>query len=445
MTRTVPQQKGAPGFLPEENENGTKSIIFSIKTSLLIPGLGPPSKDQTVVIKNSKIVHVGPSASLPAQYARAPTVDVPVLMPGLWDSHLHYLGVTSLNLDVYATTPQALAGARVAADVARTLNAGFTSVRELAGYGYLVSKAIGEGQLVGPNIYSAVSLLSQTAGHGDAHDTPLEVVRDLCNHGVPMTVTDGIAECRRAVRENIRKGAAVIKVAASGGVLSQLDDPHDQQFSDGELAVIVEEAERAGRIVAAHVHGKKGIMAALKAGCKTIEHGTWLDEEAVGLMKEKGAVLVATSLIVQEGVKHPELMSPESYIKMKQTAEAHEKAYKLAVESGVKIALGTDLGVSRPDNPLSHGNDGKELEWAVKAGMTPLHAIECATANGPLTLGARMAPLSGQIKEGYDADVIAIAANPLDDIKVLGDAKNVTHVWKGGRLYKSPALKCEIV
>lgn len=326
----------------------------------------------------------------------------------------------------------------------RTLNAGVTSVRELAGYGHVIAKAIDEGQLVGPRIYSAVSLISQTAGHGDVHGTELGVVKGLCGHGVPMSIADGVAECRNAVRENIRNGASVIKVAASGGVLSELDNPDDQQFSDEELAVIVEEAERAGRIVAAHVHGKKGIMAALKAGCRTIEHGTRLNEEAIELMKEKGAMLVATSLIVTEGVKHPELMSPESYIKMKETAEAHEKAYRLAVKSGVKIALGTDLGVIRPDNPLSHGNDGKELELAVNAGMTPLQAIECATANGPLTLGPRMAPLSGQIKEGYDADLIAISESPLEDIKVLGHAKNVTHVWKAGKLYKSPALRCEI-
>lgn len=314
----------------------------------------------------------------------------------------------------------------------------------MAGYGHVISKAITEGQIVGPNIYSAVSLISQTAGHGDAHETPLSLIRDSCAHGVPITIADGISECRKAVRENIRKGAKVIKVSASGGVLSQLDDPDDQQFSDEELAVIVEEAERAGRIVAAHVHGKRGIMAALRAGCKTIEHGTRLDDEAIEAMKKAGAILVATSLIVQEGVKHPELMSPESYIKMKATATAHEEAYAMAVKAGVKVALGTDLGVSKPGNPLSHGNDGKELEWAVKAGMTPLQAIESVTANGPLTLGPRMAPLSGQIAKGYDADMIAVAKNPLDDIKVLGQVDNITHVWKGGKLFKSPDRRCEL-
>lgn len=162
-------------------------------------------------------------------------------------------------------------------------------------------------------------------------------------------------------------------------------------------------------------------------------------------MKDAGAVLVATSLIVQEGVKHPELMSPESYIKMKETAIAHEKAYAMAVKAGVKVALGTDLGVSKPGTPLSHGNDGKELAWAVKAGMTPLEAIECCTANGPLTLGPKMAPLSGQICEGYDADIIAVAENPLDDIEVLGQVENVTHVWKMGKLYKGPGLRSELL
>jgi imidazolonepropionase-like amidohydrolase len=237
----------------------------------------------------------------------------------------------------------------------------------------------------------------------------------------------------------VRRGAKIIKVLASGGVLSRDDDPKLQQFSDEELKVIVDEAARMNQIVAAHVHGKAGIMAAIKAGCKTLEHGTYLDEEAVDLMLEKDVMLIATRLIVTEGVKHKELLSPESYKKMLETAKHHKKAYGLAIKKGAKCALGTDLGISVPGTSLSHGSAGAELLYAVEAGMTPLQAIEAATANGPATLGP-MAPMSGQIKVGYDADLIGLAKNPVDDIGCFRDVKNITHVWKGGKLFKDTAI-----
>jgi len=224
---------------------------------------------------------------------------------------------------------------------------------------------------------------------------------------------------------------------ASGGVLSRDDDPHFQQFSDEEMEVMVKEAKRFNRVVAAHVHGKPGIMAALRAGCHTLEHGTYLDEEAVDLMLKKDAMLVATRTILVESMKHIDLIPPTSRDKMRETAKYHKQAYELAIKKGVKIALGTDLGVSIPGEPLSHGRSGGELLYAVEAGMTPLEAIEAATANGPLTVGP-MVPKSGQIREGYDADVIALSKDPLKNIGCLRDVKNVTHVWKGGVPYKYP-------
>jgi len=183
------------------------------------------------------------------------------------------------------------------------------------------------------------------------------------------------------------------------------------------------------------VHGKAGIMAAIKAGCKTFEYGTYLDEEAVKLMLEKDVMLVATRLIATEGVKLKDSLSPESYKKMLETAKYHKKAYELAIKKGVKCALGTNLGISVPGTSLSHGSAGVELLYAMEAGMTPLQAIEAATANGPATLGP-MAPLSGQIKVGYDADLIGLQKNPIDDIGIFRDVKNVTHVWKGGKQFK---------
>ena len=257
---------------------------------------------------------------------------------------------------------------------------------------------------------------------------------------VPLVLADGIDEMRKAVRLQIRRGAHVIKVCASGGVLSIADDPVRQQYSIEELRVAVEEANRMGRVVAAHCHGKPGILAALEAGVKTIEHGTYLDEECVKMMKEKDAILVPTRTIVKVALDYgKDLMAPESYEKLKVVAKYHLEAYKLAVKLGVRVALGTDLALSLPsDNPMSLGNSGQELVFAVQEGvMSEAEAIEAATVMGPETLGELgFKPKSGKIAVGYAADVIALEMNPLEDIEVLKTAEGITHVWKSGKLCK---------
>ena len=177
-------------------------------------------------------------------------------------------------------------------------------------------------------------------------------------------------------------------------------------------------------------------MAALRAGCHTIEHGTYLDEEAVELILEKDAMLIATGLIVEYVLEYPDAWSKEMYAQMLKMSEFHKKAYALAIEKGVHIALGTDLGVTTLKTPWNHGMNGGELRCDVNAGMTPLQAIEAATANASQTLGAQ-APLSGQLKADNDADFIALSENPLKDRDILGKPENILHVWKGGSLYKA--------
>ena len=408
-----------------------------IDADLLIPGRGDPIEDASLIVKDGKIEFVGKSSQLPMPYRTTSAIKVPILMPGMWDAHVHFMGFDTLKLDDLVTTPQALCGARLARDVAATLNAGFTSVRELAGYGVELSKAISSGWLPGPNIYSSVSPLSITGGHGDAHSLPLSLVHDAIDHGLPFGICDGVESCLKAVRTQVRRGAQVIKVCATGGVLSLLDSPQAPEFSPAELRAIVEEATRTDMIVAAHCHGKRGIMAALHAGVKTIEHGTFLDDEAIALMLEKDAMLIATRSIIEYGVEHPESMTEESYAKLLSTAAAHKEAYAKAVKAGVRIALGTDLGISSLKLRYNHGMNGGEFGYAVEAGLTPLQAIEAGTANAPQTLGPR-APMAGQLKEGYDADVIALSENPLEDIGVLGMPEKVTHVWKSGKLEKGP-------
>jgi imidazolonepropionase-like amidohydrolase len=240
-----------------------------------------------------------------------------------------------------------------------------------------------------------------------------------------------VPEALRAVRINLRSNAKLIKICASGGVMSEVDHPVHQQFSDEELAAIVTEAARAERIVAAHCHGKPGIMAALRAGCHTIEHGSFLDEEAAQAMLNADAMLVPTRYVVDELLGQIDVLPRYAYEKGRMVADAHEAAMKLAVAMGVRVATGCDIFVSGQ----MYGSNSREILHLINAGMTDLQAIEAATANGPETLGPQ-APRSGQLVAGYDADVIVLDTNPLNDRSVWGDPDRVTHVFKLGTRVK---------
>lgn len=410
-----------------------------IKADVLIPGRGEPLKDAALVADQNEILYVGPQANIPGDYASLEALHVPVLMPGMWDCHAHFLGMVTFSINDGAFTDPVLRGARIARDAAEYLNAGFTTVRETGGYGIHLDKAIQEGTVVGPKIFSCGDLLSQTAGHGDCHDLPLPEYTSLCNGGFLSTLCDGVDACIRATRVQIRKGASFIKICTSGGLGTLRDNPAHQHFSDMEIQAFVDEARRNNRIVAAHCHGKPGIMAALKAGVGTIEHGTELDDECIDLMLKQGTILVPTRSIHHVVLEMGKFSSGPAYQKMLKYAPKHAEAYKKAVKAGVKIALGSDLLLSSPGHMASHGSAGMELKFAVEAGMTPLEAIEAATANCPETLGNE-APEngSGQLKEGFAPDFIAVAKDPSEDITVLTEVANITHVWRGGKLYKSP-------
>ncbi len=407
-----------------------------IDADLLIPGRGEPVRGGTVVVEGARIAYAGPTGGAPR--ADGAVTKARTVMPGLWDCHGHFLGVRDLNLDRVVQIPAPLLAARAAKDAERLLQAGFTSAREAGGFGIYLVPAIEEGTLLGPSIYSAAAILSQTGGHADIHGMPAWFVADLGARGGVLQLCDGVAECMKAVRLQLRKGARVIKVCASGGVLSEVDHPIHQQFSDDELKAIVDEAARADRVVMAHCHGKPGIMAALRAGCRTIEHGSYLDDEAAALMKDKGAVLVWTRSIVARIMGGLDKVPPYAAAKMRATADTHLAALRAARKAGVTLACGTDFATSGLDTLAPHGANGEELVHLVNAGLTALEAIETATANAPLTLGPQ-APRSGMLAEGYDADVIALDADPLADIRVLADPAHVTHVWKAGRAVKAAA------
>lgn len=227
------------------------------------------------------------------------------------------------------SVPPGLAGTRGARDAKRTLMAGYTSVRELGDYGGNIRQGINEGYLMGPNISSAFAPLGVTDGHGDWHATPLPYVLQASAEGIPIAICDEVDECIKAVRQQLRKGARVIKVFATGGVRSLRDDPQDREFSDDELKTIDVEAARARRSVIAHCHGKDGMIAALNAGVKTIEHGSYMTEEVIDLMKEKDAILAAVMTEVEAELKNEDSWDLDAWKKLVALVEMHKKVTNL--------------------------------------------------------------------------------------------------------------------
>ena len=412
--------------------------MIRIEADLLIPGQGAPVRDGVVLLNGSRIDYAGSASAAPSTPDAGQVHHAAAVMPGLWDCHGHLLGTRSANLERLPLEPPELRAARCARDLRAALDAGVTSVREVGGLGVFLARAVLEGTLEGPTIYAAGSILSVTGGHGDLHSYPLDWVEEYARMTSMLRLCDGPDECARAVREQLRRGARLIQVCASGGVLSEVDDPVHQQFTAGELRAIVEVAGLAERAVAAHCHGKPGIMAALQAGVRTIEHGTYLDDECCDAMRETGAILVPTRTIISELLDNSTDLPAYARVKLEGIAATHAEALARAYEHGVTIAMGTDISITGSDLPNSWGRNGRELGLMVKCGLTPLDAIAAATAHGPLTLGPQ-APRSGQLAAGYAADVITLSADPVGDITVLADPSRVTAVWQAGRQVKGAA------
>lgn len=405
-----------------------------IEAGLLIPGEGVPVPDAVLMADGGVISYAGPATAAPAT-PDASLTQTTVVMPGLWDCHGHFLGTRSLDLARMPQEPTALHAARCARDLVNALDAGVTSVREVGGLGVHLARAVSEGTLDGPTIYAAGAILSTTGGHGDLHCYPLSFVTEYAQQDGTLRLADGPAECARAAREQLRRGARLIKVCASGGVLSEVDSPIHQQFTAAELEAIVEVAGLAERAVAAHCHGKPGIMAAIEAGVATIEHGTYLDDEACAAMVETGTILVPTRTIIEDILDNLGDVPPYAAAKLIALAATHADAVRLAVEKGVTVAMGTDISLTGTDLPNSWGRNGAELGHLVTLGMTPLQAIAAGTAVAPRTLGPQ-APRSGQLVTGFDADFITVDADPLADITILAQPEHITGVWIAGHRVK---------
>lgn len=396
---------------------------------LIDPANGKVETEKTLVIQGGKVVRIADGyVSEPG----AKVVDLKdrFVLPGLIDSHVHLTSEQNPNgrLDevTQSSADQAMVGARFAR---RTLMAGFTTVADLGGENeavFALRDATARGDVPGPRIIAAGSAISVHGGHGDVNGYSDDVMHVLR----PPSVCSGPDDCRRAVREQVWKGADVIKITATGGVLSNTAAGLGQQFSNPELEAIVDAAHRMGRKVTAHAHGGDGIVSFLKAGGDSIEHGTWLDDEGIALMKKNGGYLVPTLMAGDFVVGIAK--GPNNFFTPAQTAKALQAGPMMldmtrrAHKAGVKIAFGTDTGVS------AHGDNAGEFALLLKAGMSSMEAVQSATVVAAEHLGLK--DVAGRLSPGYSADLIAVEGDPTKDATVL---TKVGFVMKDGTVYKS--------
>jgi imidazolonepropionase-like amidohydrolase len=385
-------------------------------------GTGAPPARADVLIEGGRIVEVGPG--LDGDEA----VDVAGrhLLPGLFDCHTH-VTLTSINLLGIVQTPFSYRFYETVQNLRATLAAGITMVRDAAGADAGIKQAVADGLIAGPRLQISVTLLSQTGGHGDGWFPSGQTVEFWPVYpGMPDGLVDGPEAMRRKVRELVRAGADVIKVATSGGVLSPTDDPRHAHFRDDELTALVTEAAAAGRWVMAHAQAAEGVKAALRAGVRSIEHGIYLDDEAIELLLAKGAWLVPT-LVAPRGVlaaAEAGVPIPDASLrKAVEVAEAHADSFRRAVAAGVKVAMGTYSGVT------PHGRNLAELELMAKGGMTPAQVLAATTSSAAELLG--VAGELGTLEPGKRADVVVVDGDPFE-LATVGE--RIAAVVQDGRL-----------
>lgn len=382
---------------------------------------------QTILVEDGRIVSVTAGYSTPKDYTVIDLREAFVL-PGLIDSHVHITGENGPegrikdfeNSDV----DTAFDGAAFALT---TLKAGFTTVQDVGAPNdsiFGLRDAIARGAVPGPRMRASGGSVAVTGGHGDINGYSARVMAAFTG----SNICNGADDCRRAVRQQIKEGADLIKITATGGVLSNTAAGLEQQFTEDELAAIADAAHSMGRKVTAHAHGKSGVDAALRAGIDSIEHGTYLDAESIALFKARGATLVPTVLAgaTVTGWTNEPWLPAASRAKAAQVGPLMIEMLRRAHAGGVNVAFGTDTGVSR------HGDNAKEFALMVEAGFTPEEAIRSATIVAAEHL--QMSKDIGTLEAGKFADLIAVASDPLQDITVL---ETVDFVMKGGEVYKS--------
>jgi imidazolonepropionase-like amidohydrolase len=394
-------------------------IVFS--GGRVFDGTGADPYPADIAIEEDRIVAVGPGLDGDS----AIDVGGRTLLPGLFDCHVH-VAVSHVDAWRLAQQPFSYQFYVAEANLRATLDVGITSIRDAGGADLGMQRAVADGLIAGPRMQISISMLSQTGGHGDDWmPSGMRVDLFMPHPGRPATVVDGPEAMRHKVRELVMMGADVIKVATSGGVLSPRDDPRHAHFRPEELEVLVTEATSAGRFVMAHAQAADGIKNAVRAGIRSIEHGIYLDDEAIDLMLERGTWLVPT-LVAPQGVLDAVAagipLPPEIVEKAELVLEIHRRAFSRAVEAGVRIAMGTDSGVT------PHGQNLRELALMVDGGMTPSAALTATTRSAAELLGVD--DRLGTLEAGKLADLVVVEGDPY----AFGDlAARVREVWKAGR------------
>jgi imidazolonepropionase-like amidohydrolase len=388
---------------------------------IVFDATGAPAGAGDVLIEDGRILEVG--SGLDGDQA----IDCTGLhlVPGLFDTHVHVM-LSHIDMWKIVQTPFSYRFFEAARNLEATLRAGITTVRDAGGADLGVKQAVDDGLINGPRLQISLRMLSQTGGHGDGWLTSGGSVELFPTHpGLPETIVDGVIEMRRKVRELVRAGADVIKVATSGGVLSPRDDPTHAHFRLAELEVLVEEATAAGISVMAHAQATTGIKNAIQAGIRSIEHGIYLDDQAIEMMLERGTYLVPT-LVAPTGVVRAAdagAQIPEaSLVKARAVIEAHRDSFARAVAAGVKIAMGTDTGVT------PHGENLAELGLMVEGGMTPHQALVATTRTAAELMGVQ--DQLGTLEPGKRADLVLVDGDPFE-VAALPD--RISQVWKDGR------------
>lgn len=355
------------------------------------------------------------------------------VLPGMFDCHVHLMDST-LNALVWESDPFSLPFYEAIRNMALTLAAGITTVRDACGADLGVQVAQRRGLIRGPRMQISITMISQTGGHGDRWQASgCPAAYQWAHPGRPEGVADGPDEVRAKVREMIRAGADVIKIATTGGFFSPRDDPRQAHFRDAEIGVIVEEATAAGRYVMAHAQGNAGIKAAIRGGVRSIEHGLFLDEEAIEMMIDHGTWLIPTltaTLGTREAIQAGVPIWPQAAEKEHIIAGAAEASVRAAAAAGVKIAMGTDAPV------YPHGKNLRELELLVQAGMTPAQALHAATLSAARLMG--LDAELGTLEPGKIADLVIVHGDALD-IHDLGS--RIRAVYQDGVLVSAPELR----
>jgi imidazolonepropionase-like amidohydrolase len=373
-----------------------------------------------LVVEDGKIANVGTGLDGDER------VDVSgrTLLPGLFDCHTHVL-ISHVDIWRILQEPFSLKFYLAEKNLEATLSAGITTVRDAGGADLGIKTAVEQGLIRGPRMQISIKMISQTGGHGDEWMASGATVPFFIDYpGSPPAIVDGPEEMRRKVRELIRDGADVIKVATSGGVLSPRDDPRHAHFTEDELSMLVREAASAGRWVMAHAQGSEGIKRAIRAGIRSIDHGVYLDEEAISLMLEHGTFLVPT-LVAPTGVltaAENGAQIPEASLKKAlETIDIHRESIRQAIDAGAKVAMGTDSGVT------PHGENLRELELMADLGMRPEQVLTATTLTAAELMGLEQE--LGSLEQGKRADIVVVEGDPFE-FKTLPE--RIEAVYKDG-------------